>query len=342
MAYEKQGDAEARKSYEQLIREFGDQPSVVEQARARIAAATAVAAGPTIRRVCSGNECPSGGFAGGGRWMVRVADDQLILADVVTGKSRQVTALGGQRVVGGVVSPDGDRIAYTVTSGMTEAVPNSNSEIFVVDVDGSNRRLVYRGARLATWSPDGRRLLTLAAGESTLTLAWVTLTSGAVQPIPTTGWKNLGVFMVSRDGRHIAFSGNRDGGLSLEKTGGALSNVYLMAADGSGETRVSTSPNLQVPAGWSPDGRYLLYAQYGNPLPRLASDVSLWAVAISEGRAQGAPVLVKDFGKEQLSIIGVMPSGTLHYLLLSATNDIYGAVGRREVWAMENFLPAGR
>jgi hypothetical protein len=38
--YEKLGDAQARKAYEQVVREFADQKEAVEQARALLAAST--------------------------------------------------------------------------------------------------------------------------------------------------------------------------------------------------------------------------------------------------------------------------------------------------------------
>src|SRR5688572_13404240 len=44
MAYEKQGDAEARRSYERLLKDFGDQTAVAQQAQTRLAMNRAPAA----------------------------------------------------------------------------------------------------------------------------------------------------------------------------------------------------------------------------------------------------------------------------------------------------------
>src|SRR5689334_3445004 len=50
--YEKLGDVEARKAYERVVREFGDQQEAVRQARNRLAASHApVPSGLTVRRV---------------------------------------------------------------------------------------------------------------------------------------------------------------------------------------------------------------------------------------------------------------------------------------------------
>jgi serine/threonine-protein kinase len=54
------------------------------------------------------------------------------------------------------------------------------------------------------------------------------------------------------DGKRIVFSSERD------KTKGA--NLYWMNADGTGEpTRLTESPNLQVPMSWHPGGKYLSF-----------------------------------------------------------------------------------
>lgn len=325
MAYEKQGDAEARKVYEQLVRGFADQPATVEQARARMAASVATT-GPVLRRVCSGNDCPSGGFTPGGRWLIFASQREgfITLSDLVTGRARRIARIGAdQRACCAAVSPDGSRLAYTLTPGFTDSVPNSNSQIFVVNMDGSGVRMVYRGAGVKGWSADGQRLLVLDSDRAQL--LWVTLNTGAMEPIGMSGWKSLARLMVavSPDGRHIAFSGSRDG---------SADNVYLMAEDGSGETRVATGPDVQIPSGWSPDGKHLLYAQAGSP-------VSVWAVPITDGRVRGAAVKVKEFPGEQVAVIGVTPSGTLHYRILLGKSDV-GDVA--EIWAMENFLPSGR
>src|SRR5262245_59633588 len=41
MAYEKQGNKDAAASYERIVREFGDQPGIVQQAKTRLAASAA-------------------------------------------------------------------------------------------------------------------------------------------------------------------------------------------------------------------------------------------------------------------------------------------------------------
>jgi eukaryotic-like serine/threonine-protein kinase len=68
----------------------------------------------------------------------------------------------------------------------------------------------------------------------------------------------------SRDGKHIAFSSDRDGGFS---------NLYRKDASGTGEEeRLTNARRHMDPLDWSPDGRYLLYRER---LPQTGWDLML-------------------------------------------------------------------
>ena len=84
----------------------------------------------------------------------------------------------------------------------------------------------------------------------------------------------------SPDGRQIAFSSARAGRFDL----------FLKPADGSAEEQpILTTPLDKAPLGWSPDGRFLLFAQQD---PSTASD--LWALPLS-GERQPFPVVQTPF-----------------------------------------------
>jgi DNA-binding winged helix-turn-helix (wHTH) protein/Tol biopolymer transport system component len=80
----------------------------------------------------------------------------------------------------------------------------------------------------------------------------------------------------SSDGKWVAFASNRNG----------AHNIYLKAADGSGEARRLLESELhQYPESWAPDGKMLLFNEYH---PETGSD--LWLVAINEdGSAKTRP-----------------------------------------------------
>jgi Tol biopolymer transport system component len=303
-AYEKQGDAEARKVYERLTREFSDQTTVAQQAQARMAKAETAASGTALRQVCAGDAC-SGFISPDGSLLVSFTGNVMSVREVATGKTKQlVTPPAGRRVCCTGFSADGKRLAYT----LAPQGANGDREVIVANIDGSDRRIIYRGGSLEDWSPDGRQVLVASATK----VLWVNVADGTTQDVPLSGWDNFDILKISPDGKYIALSGN--------KPPDTVENVYIMAADGSGETRVSRSTVYQEPVGWSPDGKYLLYGQYG----RSNSSVTLWAVSVAEGKVAGPAVSIREFdGRDSLGPISA--SGTLYYRTLASGGATYTA-----------------
>jgi Tol biopolymer transport system component len=64
----------------------------------------------------------------------------------------------------------------------------------------------------------------------------------------------------SRDGALIAFSSTRDDHGQLGQDG-PLYEIFVMSPDGSGQARVSGEPGQLMT--WSPDGGFILVANYG-------------------------------------------------------------------------------
>jgi Tol biopolymer transport system component len=65
----------------------------------------------------------------------------------------------------------------------------------------------------------------------------------------------------SPDGSKIAFASDRDGECSADPTvsGRGCSEIYVMNADGSGQTRVTTAESFSFSPSWSPDGQSLVF-----------------------------------------------------------------------------------
>jgi serine/threonine protein kinase len=128
----------------------------------------------------------------------------------------------------------------------------------------TSTRRAFRAPRL---SPDGRRLAVHVQEPNGMDLwlleiarqAWSRLTFAKDNAWPV--W--------SPDGARIAFTSNRNG----------YYNLYLVAADGGGVERLTTSVSWHFPTSWSPDGRVLVF-EGSNP----DTEFDVWEVPVDGGR----------------------------------------------------------
>ncbi len=254
----------------------------------------AEAQGQTRTSVCAGQGCEQRILTPSGK----------LVASPVPGKR------------GIIYSRDGAKIAYSQRSGPASRETFAAEQISVANSDGSNARVVYRGAELFDWSADGKRLLLGVIPPDKpihiTNLMWLDLASGATQKLPTIR-PDLDAAMVWPDGKYIAFNASMDSGdpnIYIEQ------NVYIMASDGSGETAVAPSAGYQEPIGWMRDGT-LLYGVWG-------AKVNVWAMDVSKGKV-GAPFKTNVEFPKGPGILGVSRSGALYYRMTSNPSDIFTA-----------------
>src|SRR4051812_550392 len=118
--YQKLGDAESRKIYEQIVREYADQRDAVATARARLGGrAPAQNAGVTTRPVWTGPSVDTyGSVSADGRFIAFTDWDtgDLALHDLTTGHDRRLTGKKDWNdpafAIGSAISHDGRQIAY--------------------------------------------------------------------------------------------------------------------------------------------------------------------------------------------------------------------------------------
>ncbi|MEK7404527.1 MAG: tetratricopeptide repeat protein [Acidobacteriota bacterium] len=168
--YEKQGNAQARRAYERLVREFSDQKGEAREAQARLAAggyksvvAQLIAKGSSLglRGWLIGRVTPDGRLC----TFIDQQTRDVGVRDLHTGEVRRVTNEGtlAPRGTGAATYPvpsrNGKQIAYIWRRALGQP------ELRMINTDGSGMRTVpFRWGsgdyfQVRDWSPDGKSIL---------------------------------------------------------------------------------------------------------------------------------------------------------------------------------------
>ena len=333
--HEKLGDAdtqEARKAYEQVVREYGDQKEAAEQARALLSAGTSDR--PPVGELAFERKwvlppAAAGGISRhpspDGRYLFFGSKGCLWQHDLTTGEDRRL--LPGQpcdSTSSPEISPDGKQIAYTrlITKGDVWSY-----ELWVAGIDGSGvklvmndneRRLSQKGSFAPKgWSPDAKQILIVVYGDRaefpSLSLALVSVIDGSVQVVGAQDDFSFGSF--SPDGKYLlAWSYARREGQLVAVPG----RLKLIPVDGSREIPLYESPAKTWASLWTSDGRMILF------LSDRSGTTDLWSLRMSGARPEGEPELVKrDVGP--IDLFGFSRDASLYYYTSTLQSDIYTA-----------------
>jgi Tol biopolymer transport system component len=308
--HEKLGDTEARKAYERVVREFGDQAEVAAEARTRLAAlagggGVSGSSTLTVRRVWAGADVtgkvsPDGRFLSFTDWE---SGGNVAIRDLATGQSRLLTSTGsltGSRFSEySVPSPDGKSVAYSWLN------PNSSFDLCVVGVDGSNPRALrtagdgVRDHIPLAWSPDSRHVLAaFAKADGTRDMMLVAIADGSTKLLKAMGKELLPGGVFSPDGRYIAWATPEGFALFDLQTGN--------------ESPLIPDRSRHSVLGWAPDGKHILFSS------ERSGSADAWLVAVDGGKAQGEPLFVrKDWGSWPM---GFTRSGAFYY---AVSNNVW-------------------
>jgi Tol biopolymer transport system component len=319
--YERLGNAEARKAYDRITREFGDQAQIVAQARTRLAALGPAAAGTGIlaRQVWTGTDVDlEGQPTPDGRYVAFVdwtgATGNLAVRDLTIGENRALThetsMLRG--FAGGiVVSRDGKLLAYSWED------KDGKTSIRTVGIDGSRPRTLIADSDVylqsGGWSPDGRLIAATAFSnrEPSGYVALISTSDGSITRLKSTDWKYPRVGGFSPDGKYVVYAvppspGASDGG------------VFALAVDGSREVLLAKEAgNASFPA-WTPDGSAVVF------ISDRSGAKDLWSVRIGSNVTPSQPELLRANLGDALGV-GFSGDGSYFYGVQNTRRDVYVA-----------------
>ena len=155
-----------------------------------------------------------------------------VFVAAASGRGARRITRGPERDLMPAWSPDGQTIAFS-----RQPAEQDLPDVWLVDVDGSNTRLLVVGGLAPSWAPNGSRIAFEGLGGVATVLPDGTdmrqLASGG-EP----AW--------SPDSRRIVFSRGGD--------------IWLMRADGSGQRRLTRTAAEEIEPAFSPDGRWVVFS----------------------------------------------------------------------------------
>jgi Tol biopolymer transport system component len=312
--YEKLGDAESRKAYERVLRDYTDQTGAVAEARARLAALKS--GGPpaiTVRRVRAPNADFFGAPSRDGAYLTFRDDssEEVAICDLATGQTRSLTKHQSvwESAYRSMPSPDGKQVAYTWDRDGTY-------ELRVVGLEGTEPRVLYSKAGMSwvapsDWSPDGKSILAVLDREDgTSQMALVSVRDGSVRVLKTFDGHAPGRPRFSPDGRYIAYA-------FPQRPESVEQDIFVLALDGERETPLIQHPANDGFLDWTPDGKGILFRS------DRTGTMGLWWTQVAEGKSQGTPVLVKPGVGPNFSPMGFTRNGSYYYGVKTRMNDVY-------------------
>lgn len=335
-AQERQGQANARRTYERIVSDFAAQTDIAAQARARLAVLTTGApleSQQVVKQLWSGAGVDALGTPTlDGRYLSFTdwETGDLAIRDFSTNTSRRITNTGGWAASAdfaehSVMSPDGRHVAYAWFTDRGAAGPGGRCvcryELRLSPVapgdTGKPRTLLQTEAnewlRPAAFTPDGRQLIVvLMSTDRTYQLVRVTLADGSSRPIASLGWRRPGTVSASADGRAIVY----DVPASEESP---AHDIFLVTLDDGRASRLVESAAHDRSPIWSADGSQVLFIS-----DRTGTD-ALWRVPMQANGATGAPVVVLPHLSGNAGLLGAGRNGAVYYWTASQNSNIYHA-----------------
>ena len=278
---EKLGQAEARKSYERIVREYSGAEQYAAAARARLAALGNLASGPNPRLIAEEDGWEAAGPSPDGRFLLEWGTNgDMYLSDLQAGQTRRIVK---EPWWDAAISPDGRQVAFLRRPN------NTYYELRIVGTDGSAERLLWKaekdwGAWGVQWFPDGKRIMVpLWQGREASRIVAISATDGAVKTVWEGKQDKRDDPRLSPDGKSVVYTRRvRDTPLTHE--------LWLLRLEDRSETLLFEGQSYLGYPQWTPDGAGVVFLS-DRRAPGVTLD--LWLLRTSGGRPLGFPALVK-------------------------------------------------
>ncbi len=238
-----------------------------------------------------------GGPSRDGLWLsfVERASGALALRSLADGEVRPLTETdpashAGEFAYFSVIAPKGDQVAYAWFNdqGFYElrVTPTHRD-----DGERAAPRTLYRNPEAGfvqpcAFSPDGSQILTLLFRRDNISqIVLISVADGAVRTLRSLNWIYPKRMDFSPDGRFLVYD-------NLSGDGAEERDLFVLAVDGSRETRLLAGPHNDLFPLWSPAGAEVLFSSDRAGAP------GLWSLPVRNGAAAGEPKLLQgDLGR---------------------------------------------
>ena len=319
LVYRKQGDAQARQTLERLVKDYSDQQQVVTEARGELARMSNGKPVLAAKLLWNAAQNRVSSVSRDGRLVTfeefRVGTANI--RDLETGDTRVLPYGFSAKAylvdrVGSRLSPDGRWVAFSGPEGPLPDDVYGRIVLGIMHPDGTGKVTLYRSETWPGtlwppygWTPDSKqvlcRRLPLPRG-SVPELVLISVPSGEVRIVRPTSVDDSGDPAVSPDGRWIAYS--------------VKGRVHVVSIDGATDTEITTGPGADSIAGWSPDGKHVVFTS------DRSGERGVYRIAVQRGKASGAAELLRLLpGLSR--VVGLDARGTLYYAEKPPLNDAY-------------------
>ena len=295
--YQDIGDAQAKKIYEQVVRDYTDQKDAVVLARIALDRGRNASSGAVAKRmVCSNCDDNEAQFSPDGRTMVFTDWDtgDIAVRDIPSGKVRRLLAKTGtfrdSDLYGETpnLSPDLRQVVYLWEGEKTEQLRVMENE------PGAKSRVLVDTPEFTYyephgWFPDNKSVLVLMAkADDSWQLARVSVPDGSIKVLKSHCCTGT-TMSISPDGKFIAYSArvvNPDRATRFVQADAKDQHIYILASDGSSDTEIVRAAGVNTNCVWTPDGKHILFTS------DRSGNVDLWSIAVENGKAVGAESVV--------------------------------------------------